>query len=192
MKKLVVASHNAKKLSELKQILAPLSIELIGASDAHLPDVEETEDTFIGNATLKVESAYHHTQTPSIADDSGFCVEALNGAPGVYSARYEGGYERVLQEIAHLTNLSDRKAYFYCIISYIDPQGIQHNFEGRIDGHVSFKAIGEKGFAYDPIFIPKGHSKTFAQMTADEKHNLSHRGQALGKFINHLKGNQSL
>ncbi|PPR12519.1 MAG: Non-canonical purine NTP pyrophosphatase [Proteobacteria bacterium] len=187
MKKLIVASHNPKKLKELKEILAPLGYELIGAGEANLPDVEETEDTFIGNATLKVKSAFTHTNTPSIADDSGFCVDALKGAPGVYSARYEGGYQRVLDEIKHLNQQEDRTAHFYCVISYIDAEGHQHNFEGKTEGYIPFNAKGDKGFAYDPIFMPKDHKSTFAEMTAEEKHKLSHRGKALQKFIQHLK-----
>lgn len=187
MKKLIVASHNPKKLKELKEILAPLGYELIDANEANLPDVEETEDTFLGNATLKVISSFNTTNTPSIADDSGFCVNALKGAPGVYSARYEGGFQRVLDEISHLTDKKERSAYFYCIISYIDAQGIQHNFEGKTEGYVTFNPLGDKGFAYDPIFIPTGYNKTFAQMTAEEKHTLSHRGKALKKLIQHLK-----
>lgn len=187
MKKLIVASHNSKKLKELKEILAPLGYELIGAGEANLPDVEETEDTFVGNATLKVKSAFKHTNTPCIADDSGFCVDALNGAPGVYSARYEGGYQRVLDEIKHLKQQEDRSAYFYCIISYIDAQGNQHNFEGKTEGYIPLNSKGDMGFAYDPIFIPKDCNKTFAEMTSEEKHELSHRGKALQKFIQHLK-----
>jgi XTP/dITP diphosphohydrolase len=188
MKKLVVASHNPKKLQELKAILTPLGIELLDANDMHLPDVEETEDTFIGNATLKVKSAYNQTKLPCLADDSGFCVEALKGAPGVYSARYEGGFERVLKEIKHLPEKENRKAYFYCIISYIDSNGKQHNFEGKTEGFIPLKPQGTKGFAYDPIFIPEGDTSTFAEMEANEKHSLSHRGKALQKFIEYLKG----
>lgn len=187
MKKLVVASHNPKKLKELKEILTPLGIELIDATEANLPDVEETEDSFIGNATLKVQSAFKHTNLPCISDDSGFCVKALNGAPGVYSARYKGGMDRVLDETKNLTEQEDRRCYFYCVISYIDKNGIQYNFEGQINGHMPLTAKGEKGFGYDPIFIPKGYDKTFAEMTSQEKHALSHRGKALEKFITHLK-----
>ncbi len=187
MNKLVVASHNPKKLQELQAILAQVGYQTIGASEVHLPDVEETEDTFVGNATLKVESAFRHLNFPALADDSGFCVDALNGAPGVYSARYEGGYQRVLKEIAHLTKPKDRRAHFVCIIAYIDENGEQHNFKGRISGHIPMEPQGTAGFAYDPIFIPDGFDITFAEMTAEQKHSLSHRGQALAKLVEHLR-----
>lgn len=187
MNSLVIASHNSKKIEELKAILAPLNVKILDAAETNLQDVEETETTFVGNATLKVKSAYKQTGLPCIADDSGFCVEALKGAPGVYSARYQGGHNRVLQEISHLHQKEDRKAYFYCVISYIDIQGKQHNFEGRIDGYIPLQPSGNAGFAYDPIFIPNGFDKTFAEITPKEKHNLSHRGKALQQFIKHLE-----
>lgn len=186
MQKLVIASHNPKKLKELQEILAPHGFELLSAGDVNLPDVEETEETFIGNARLKVESGFKHTGLPCIADDSGFCVDALKGAPGVYSARYEGGPQRVLNEIKDIQT-DKRTAHFMCVIAYIDKDGVFHSFEGRADGHVAEDFKGEQGFAYDPIFIPNGDNRTFAEMSAIEKHKISHRKQALDKFIQHLK-----
>ena len=186
MKQLIVASHNTHKVAELKVLLEPLGIELIDAAQANLPDVEETEATFKGNARLKVESAFEQTGLPCMADDSGFCVDALGGAPGVYSARYEGGYKRVLEEIKNVAP-KQRSAHFICVIAYKAPNEEIQYFEGKLEGVIPVKAKGTGGFGYDPIFIPKGENETFGEMEAVKKNSMSARSIALSKLIEYIK-----
>lgn len=186
MKKLTIASHNAKKASELQAILKPLGFTLITATQANLPDVEETETTFHGNARLKVESAFAAVNEPCFADDSGFCVDALDGAPGLYSARYEGGYNRVLTEIKHKTG-TERSAHFICVIAYKDNKDDIHYFEGKAHGNIPLEASGDGGFGYDPIFIAEGQTETFAEMCPTLKNTMSARSIAISKLIIHLE-----
>tara|TARA_R110000868_G_scaffold218576_1_gene468998 strand:- start:144289 stop:144858 length:570 start_codon:yes stop_codon:yes gene_type:complete len=186
MKKLIVASHNKKKVAELITILTPLGVELIDADSANLPDVEETEATFHGNARLKVESAFKESGLPCIADDSGFCVDALKGSPGVYSARYEGGYSRVLKEIADKQG-KERSAHFICVIAYKDCTDNIHYFEGKIEGLIPQEPHGDGGFGYDPIFIANGQTQTFAQMDPTLKNTMSARSIALEKLVKYLQ-----
>ncbi|MFT7432811.1 MAG: XTP/dITP diphosphohydrolase [Alphaproteobacteria bacterium] len=186
MKNITIASHNKKKAAELQAILTPLGIELITADSAGLPDVEETETTFHGNARLKVESAFAQVGGHCIADDSGFCVDALNGAPGLYSARYEGGYGRVLKEIENKQGHA-RSAHFICVIAYKNNIDDIHYFEGKVEGLIPEKASGKGGFGYDPIFIANGEKITFAEMDPKSKNRISARSIAVAKLIEHLK-----
>ena len=192
LSEVVFASHNAGKIKEIKELLQPFGINVKSALDMELPDVEETGSTFAENSLLKSQTIAELTGLPCIADDSGLCVDALNGAPGVYSARYapnrnfDKGMEKLLAEMAQSPNKS-RKAHFSCVISLAFPNGGYELFEGRVDGHIAAEKQGIGGFGYDPLFIPDGFAKSFAQMSKDEKNQVSHRGRAVEKLKAYLK-----
>ncbi len=192
LSEVVFASHNAGKIKEIKELLQPFGINVKSALDMKLPDVEETGSTFAENSLLKSQTIAELTGLPCIADDSGLCVDALNGAPGVYSARYapnrnfDKGMEKLLAEMAQSPNKS-RKAHFSCVISLAFPNGGYELFEGRVDGHIATEKQGNGGFGYDPLFIPDGFAKSFAQMSKDEKNQVSHRGRAVEKLKAYLK-----
>ena len=193
IKELLFASHNAGKIAEIKQMLAPFGINVKSALDMDLPDVEETGVTFAENSLLKSQTIAKATGIPCIADDSGLCVDALNGAPGVYSARYapnrdfEKGMDKLLSEMAKSPNKS-RAAHFSCVVSLAYPDGRYELFEGRVDGHIATKKMyGEEGFGYDPLFVPEGYDCSFAQMSHETKNSMSHRGRAMQKFLAYLK-----
>ncbi len=193
IKELLFASHNAGKIAEIKQMLAPFGINVKSALDMDLPDVEETGVTFAENSLLKSQTIAKATGIPCIADDSGLCVDALNGAPGVYSARYapnrdfEKGMDKLLSEMAQSPNKS-RAAHFSCVVSLAYPDGHYELFEGRVDGHIATKKMhGEEGFGYDPLFVPEGYDCSFAQMSHEAKNSMSHRGRAMQKFLAYLK-----
>lgn len=192
LSEVVFASHNAGKIKEIKELLQPFGINVKSALDMELPDVEETGSTFAENSLLKSQTIAELTGLPCIADDSGLCVDALNGAPGVYSARYapnrdfDKGMEKLLAEMAQSPNKS-RKAHFSCVISLAFPNGGYELFEGRVDGYIAAEKQGSGGFGYDPLFIPDGFAKSFAQMSKDEKNQMSHRGRAVEKLKAYLK-----
>lgn len=184
----VLATRNRKKLDELQRILeaAGLDIELLGIDafpDA--PEVAETESTFAGNALLKARAIAQATGLPAVADDSGLCVDALNGMPGVLSARWAGGHgddEANLDLVlAQISDVPDRRrtASFRCAAAVALPDGTERVVEGSIDGELLRERRGTNGFGYDPIFVPLGHDMTTAQMSAEEKDAISHRGQAM-------------
>jgi XTP/dITP diphosphohydrolase len=190
---LVVASHNPGKLWELRQLLAPHGVDAVSAGDLGLPEPEETETTFRGNALLKAGSAARVAQLPAFADDSGLCVDALDGAPGVYSARWAGeerdfgaAIKRVERELRARGAKPPYPAHFICALVVAWPDGHVEEFEGRVDGVLVFPPRGTKGFGYDPIFLPDGLDKTFGEMMSAEKHAmpgdgsraLSHRARA--------------
>lgn len=193
IEKIVFASHNAGKIAEIKMMLKPLGIEVLSAEDLKLPDVEETGTTFAENSLLKSKSLAEFTGLPCLADDSGLCVDALGGAPGVYSARYAPnrdfslGMEKLLNEMANSGN-SSRKAHFSCVISLAFPDGSYKLFEGRVEGQIAKqKMLGEQGFGYDPLFIPDGYDCSFAQMSHEDKNKISHRGRAMQLLKNYLE-----
>ncbi|MBQ8670964.1 MAG: RdgB/HAM1 family non-canonical purine NTP pyrophosphatase [Alphaproteobacteria bacterium] len=195
LKKIIFASHNAGKIAEVKEMLLPLGVEVCSADDLDLPDVEETGTTFAENSLLKSKTIAKYTGIPCIADDSGLCVDALHGAPGVYSARYAPnrdfakGMDKLLDEIVKSGNPS-RKAHFSCVVSLAYPDGKYELFEGRVDGIIAEqKMLGANGFGYDPIFIPDGYSCSFAQMSHEDKNKISHRGRAMQKFKQYLIDN---
>ena len=192
IKELIFASHNTGKIAEITDMLAPLGIKVKSAADMDLPDVEETGTTFTENSLLKSQTIAKATGLPCIADDSGLCVDALNGAPGVYSARYapnrdfDKGMDILLSEMEKSGNPS-RKAHFSCVVSLAYPNGEYHLFEGRVDGLISREKMrGEGGFGYDPLFIPEGYSCSFAQMSHEDKNKISHRGRAMQKFKEYI------
>ncbi len=185
MKKVVIASNNAGKLREIQQILAPLAIEALPQSSFGVPECPEPHVTFVENCIAKARHASAHTGLPALADDSGICVDALNGAPGVYSARYAGepkSDERNNQKLIEaLKGNPNRKAHYYCVMVYVryadDPQPIIA--EGAWYGEIIDEPRGAGGFGYDPYFLVPAFGRTGAELTADEKNGISHRGQAL-------------
>ena len=185
----VIATHNQKKLKELRRILEPLGIEPVIRDD--LPEVEETGTTFAENALLKAQSACKETGMPAVADDSGLVIDALNGAPGVYSARYGGEgatdkdrYEKVLREMQAVP-AEKRTARFVSAVCCVFPDGKIITVEGSCEGTIGFAPKGEGGFGYDPIFMVGARS--YAEMSAAEKDEISHRGRALVKLAQELE-----
>lgn len=184
--KLVLASHNQGKIDELSQMLAPYGVKILSARDLKLPDVEETGETFAENAALKAETISEYTGMPCLADDSGLCVDALDGRPGVYSARYAADNNaRINKLIGELkeSGKADWSAHFSCVLALKIPHQKTKFFEGRVDGKIIENRRGSEGFGYDPIFMPDGYERTFAEMSKEEKAKISHRGKALLQFI---------
>jgi XTP/dITP diphosphohydrolase len=185
---IVLATRNRHKLDELQRILgaAGLDVELLGA-DAFpdLPDIPETESTFAGNALLKAREIARLTGLPAIADDSGLCVDALNGMPGILSARWTGQHgddaANLSLLLGQLSDIPDRRrgAAFHCAAAIALPDGTERVVEGTVEGTIIREARGTNGFGYDPIFVPLGYDVTTAQMTSEQKDAISHRGQAL-------------
>jgi XTP/dITP diphosphohydrolase len=183
---LVVATRNRKKVEEIRRILEGVPVALYSLDDfPGCPEVEEDQDTFEGNAVKKATAVAQYTKKPAIADDSGLEVYALNGAPGVFSARYAGegaddrkNLEKVLSELRGVEE-GKRGARFVCVIALAFPEGRVETFDGFVEGRIGTGPKGVSGFGYDPVFYPKGHGRTFAEMDADEKDALSHRGMAL-------------
>lgn len=196
-KEIIFASHNKGKIAEIKKILLPLGIKVLSGDDVDLPDVEETGKTFEENAYLKALTAAKEKNIPCVADDSGLCVDAIGGRPGVYSARYapnrdfDKGMDKLLNELAE-TKSNNRSAHFACVIVLAYPNGNYKSFEGRVDGHIATQKQGNAGFGYDPIFIPTGYNRSFAEFNSDEKNKISHRGRALQKFIQYLTNNENI
>ena len=186
-KKLVIASHNKGKIKEIAELLAPFGIEVFSAGELDLPEPEETEKTFIGNAQLKSTAAANGANLPALADDSGLAVSALDGAPGIYSARWAGpdkDFDMAMEKVQNgIGNHPDRRASFICALSLAWPDGHVENFEGRVEGEIVWPKRGSHGFGYDPIFLPLGHDITFGEMSADGKRQLSHRARALDAMI---------
>lgn len=186
--KFIIATNNQKKLKELERILNPLGINAVSARDegVSLDDVEETGTTFAENAFLKAEAAFKKTGLPSVADDSGLCVDVLNGRPGIFSARYAGENatdddknNKLLSELKDVSE-KDRTAHFTCAICCILPNGEKIEVEGVCDGSIAFEPHGNEGFGYDPIF--KYGDKSYAELSSSEKDAVSHRGKALRKL----------
>jgi XTP/dITP diphosphohydrolase len=194
--KLVLATRNQGKITEFRRILdalAPGEIELVGVDQfPGLVDVEETGSTFEENSLLKARYTSHATGLPAIADDSGLCVDALNGDPGIYSARWAGAHgddqANIVKVLEQLKDIDDEKrgAHFMCVASLVLPDGREHVAEGRFDGHILREPVGENGFGYDPIFQPLGFTISSAQMSAEEKDLLSHRGKSLRQIAPHV------
>ena len=193
--RLVVATHNSGKLREIRDLVEPYGIEAISAGELGLPEPEETGTTFLANARLKAEAAAYAAKLPALADDSGICVAALGGAPGIYSARLAGpskDFAAAMEKIEGDMRERDcfepaqREAWFVSALSLVWPDGERFEVEGRIDGTLVWPPRGDAGFGYDPMFLPEGHVRTFGEMTAAEKHGLpadgstalSHRARA--------------
>ena len=191
--RLVVASHNQGKVREISALLGPLGLEAVSAGTLGLPEPDETEATFTGNAALKARAAAEGSGLPALADDSGLEVFALAGAPGVYSARWAGpdkdfraAMERVWGELQE-KGATDFSARFVCVLALAKPDGSVETFEGEARGHIVWPPRGEHGFGYDPIFVPDGHERTFGEMRHEEKLPLTHRARAFEKFVAALR-----
>jgi XTP/dITP diphosphohydrolase len=187
--RLVVASHNPGKVREISDLIAPWNLHAVSAGELNLPEPEETETTFVGNALLKARAAAKGSGLPALADDSGLCVEALGGEPGVYSARWAGpdkDFSRAMEEVYRRLQAlpgASTAAWFVCVLALAWPDGEEIAFEGRVDGNIVWPARGTKGFGYDPIFVPTGHQLTFGEMDPAAKHEMSHRARAFAKFV---------
>lgn len=185
----VLASHNKGKISELRDILAARGLDLKSAADINLVEPEETESTFEGNAALKSEAACVATQLICLADDSGLSVDALDGDPGIYSARWAGeprDFDRAMarvHEALEARQASNRTARFVCVIAVSAPGEDTRVYRGEVEGEIVWPPRGEGGFGYDAIFQPLGHDRTFAQMSSQDKKSMSHRGRALEAMI---------
>ncbi len=189
--KFVLATHNPGKLREMSAILGELGVEVVSPADVGITvDVEETGTTFAENAMLKAKAICAAAGLPAIADDSGLCVDALNGGPGVYSARYGGeGLDdkgRYMLLLNSMRGQTTRKAHFACAIACAFPNGDELTAQGQCDGAIAFAPMGEGGFGYDPVFLVPEMGKTFGQLTAEEKSTISHRGKALRDFSEKL------
>jgi len=187
--KLVIASHNAGKVREIAELLAPFGVAVVSAGELGLDEPEETGATFAANAALKARAAALESGLPALADDSGLAVHALGGAPGIQSARwaetvagrdFRAAMERVEAELA---GRADRTAHFVCVLALAWPDGHVETFEGRVDGTLVWPPRGEKGFGYDPVFRPDGHEITFGEMDPDDKHAISHRADAFARLV---------
>jgi len=188
--KLVIASHNEGKVREIRELLAPYGIEPVSAGSLGLPEPAETGTTFVANAELKARSAADLSGLPALADDSGLCVEALGGDPGIYSARWAGerkdfglAMQLVHENMERAGPEAGRDAHFVCALSLCWPDGHIESFEGRVDGRIVWPPRGSNGFGYDPIFQPLGHEISFGEMDPDSKHAMSHRADAFAKLV---------
>lgn len=187
--RLVVASHNSGKVREIAALLAPLGVTAVSAASLGLPEPEETETSFAGNAALKARAAAEASGLPALADDSGLEVTALAGAPGVYSARWAGAERdfgaamRRVRDEMQARAATDRSARFVCALALAEPGGAVAVFEGEARGQIVWPPRGDKGFGYDPIFEPDGHRRTFGEMSHDEKLPLTHRARAFEKLL---------
>jgi XTP/dITP diphosphohydrolase len=195
--RLVAATHNPGKLREIRELVKPYGLEVVSAAELNLDEPAETGATFSDNAALKAEAAARASGIVALADDSGLCVEALGGAPGIYSARWAGGGKdfgaamaRVERELKARAAPPPWRASFVSVLALAWPDGALETFEGRVDGTLAFPPRGTAGFGYDPIFRPDGHDSTFGEMSAEEKHGipvdgslaLSHRARAFQKL----------
>ncbi len=193
--KVVIATHNAGKLEEFRQILAPFGVNAASAGELGLSEPEETESSFEGNARIKARAAMQATGLVTIADDSGLCVDALNGDPGVYTANWAGPsrdwmmamrtVEEKLQAVG-ATALEKRTAQFMATLCVMWPDGHEEFFVGVVPGHLSWPPRGHLGHGYDPVFVPEGETQTFGEMPHDKKNTLSHRARALEKMVKAL------
>lgn len=186
IKRLLLATHNPHKLQEVREMLAPLGIEVVSAADAALKDVAETGITFEENALLKARAGFEATGLPTLADDSGLCIRAFGDAPGIFSARFaaeNGGYPKVFQVIEErLKGASTRAAFFRCCLAFVNETGAAFFFNGRVEGEIVSTPEGLGAFGYDPVFKPEGYQHTFGVLPSEVKNTLSHRGRAMAAF----------
>ena len=190
--RLIFATHNAGKVEEMRSLLSPLGIEIVSAADLGLPEPAETETNFVGNARIKAHAAARATNLPALADDSGLCVEALGGAPGVYTADWAEGpggrdfgraMARTHAELTAKNAPEPWSAAFHCTLVMAWPDGTDAVFEGIVRGRLVYPLRGNEGHGYDPMFVPEGEEETFAQMPLERKNMISHRSLALRALI---------
>jgi XTP/dITP diphosphohydrolase len=184
---LVLASHNPGKLTEIADLLRPYRLEVVSATHLGLPEPEETADDFVGNAQIKALAAARGSGRVALADDSGFCTAALDGAPGVFSARWAGptkDFALAMAEVARrIGDHPDRRAWFACALSLAWPDGHTESFFARAEGHLCWPPRGAHGFGYDPMFVPLGATLSYGEMPPAEKHAVSHRARAFAQLI---------
>ncbi|MGB4106388.1 MAG: RdgB/HAM1 family non-canonical purine NTP pyrophosphatase [Alphaproteobacteria bacterium] len=183
---LVIATHNSGKAREISELLKPYIKTFHTAAELDLPEPEETARTFTGNAAIKAVAAAKLSGIPALADDSGLSVTALNGEPGIYSARWalDKDFNVAMAEVNRRLGKSvDRSAAFICALALAWPDGYVESFEGRIDGNLIWPPRGGKGFGYDPFFIPEGDTRTYGEIEPEEKHKTSHRAKAFEKLV---------
>jgi XTP/dITP diphosphohydrolase len=197
--RLVAASHNPGKVSEIGDLLAPFGIDAVPAATLGLAEPDETETTFAGNARLKALAAAAASGLPALADDSGLAIDALDGAPGIHSARWAGPHRdfalamRNIEEklqASGATTPAARRAHFVCALCLAWPDGETEVFEGRVDGTLVWPPRGSHGFGYDPVFQPDGHQQTFGEMSPERKHAMSHRARAFASFMRLICGDE--
>ncbi|HAT08004.1 MAG TPA: non-canonical purine NTP pyrophosphatase, RdgB/HAM1 family [Rhodobiaceae bacterium] len=194
--KLIVASHNKGKLVEIADLLARFELETVGADALGLPEPEETGTTFIANAELKALAAARTADLPALSDDSGLAVDALDGAPGIYSARwaetangrdFDFAMHKIEMALAQKAQAQSgdvaRTARFVCALSLAWPDGHVESFEGKVEGHLVWPMRGKNGFGYDPVFLPEGGELTFGEMNPEAKHAISHRADAFAQLV---------
>lgn len=191
--KLVIASHNEGKVREIRALLEPYGIEPVSAKELDLPEPDETGTTFFANAELKARQAADLSGLPALADDSGLCVDALNGDPGVRTANWaetaDGtrDWQLAMQKVEDALQAAGpevgRDAHFVCVLALAWPDGHVEWFEGRAEGTLAWPPRGTVGFGYDPVFVPLGRTETFAELAPEEKHAISHRADAFGKLV---------
>lgn len=190
--KLLFATHNLGKLEEMKLLLGPCRISVVGAAAAGLPEPEETESSFVGNARIKAHAASRTTGLVALADDSGLSVEALGGAPGVHTADWAEGpggrnFDRAMLRVCRALMAKDAqepwRAAFHSVLVVAWPDSFEKVFHGRVDGRLVWPTRGQWGHGYDPMFVPDGHDRTFSEMSFEEKNAISHRGKALSALM---------
>lgn len=187
--KLVIASHNSGKVVEIRALLEPFPVQVVGAAELGLPEPEETGETFAENASTKAETAALQSGEIALADDSGLCVAALDGQPGIYSARWAGpdrDFVAAMTRVEHELKskaAKDSRAWFVCALALAAPGQTTEIFDGRVFGSLTFPPRGSRGFGYDPIFVPEGYRQTFGEMNPDKKHAISHRAKAFAKLV---------
>ncbi len=184
---LIIASHNAGKVREIEVLLQPFGVTVRSAGELGLPEPEETGDTFTANAVLKAEAAAMTSKLPALSDDSGLAVDALDSAPGIYSARWGGtkkDFDAAMRKVeGKLAPQDSRAAHFVCVLALAWPDGHIETFEGRVDGTLVWPPRGTLGFGYDPMFLPVGRDETFGEMDQEAKHLISHRADAFQKLV---------
>jgi len=186
---LVIATHNAGKMREIKALFSGFGINILSASELGLDEPDETDTSFIGNALLKARAAAMSAGQPALADDSGLCVTALDGAPGIYSARWAGPKRdfslamTAVETALAKTGNGDSSAEFVCALALVWPDGDEVCVEGRVKGQITFPPRGKHGFGYDPIFQPDGYQISFGEMDPDAKHAISHRADAFAQLL---------
>ncbi|WOR15111.1 RdgB/HAM1 family non-canonical purine NTP pyrophosphatase [Hyphomonas sp. FCG-A18] len=186
--RLIAATHNKGKVKELKDLFEPLGFEVVSAAELDLPEPEETEFTFSGNALIKARAAAMATGAPALSDDSGIAVKALGGMPGVNTADWAGhprDFYKAMEKVENELNAidaEDRSAKFVCCLAVVWPDGHEEVFEGESHGTLTWPPRGEMGFGFDPVFVPAGRTETFAELQPEEKHAMSHRADAFHKL----------
>lgn len=194
-KKIVVASHNTGKIKEIKNLLKPFKFKVYSALDFKIKEPKETGKTFIENSIIKAKVVSQKSNCIALADDSGLCINSLNGNPGIYSARWAGknkdfssAMKKIEEKLQAISSTSKRnsRAHFCCALTLSYPSGRTISFQGKVYGHLEFPKRGLNGFGYDPIFVPEGYKKTFGEMNFNYKERISHRQIAFNKLKNYL------